>query len=126
MLSQNVKPTTIEEYIMAAEPLAQEKLWQMHNCIRKVAPAAIEALKWNMPTYSYEKILVAFAVFKAHIGFYPMGTPLKAFAKELAPYNVSKVAVQFPLDKPLPLTLIKKMVAFRVQEHKDGTIKWRS
>lgn len=126
MLAQNIKPRTVEDYIMAADPAAQEKLWQMHTCILKAAPGAKEELKWNMPAYSYDKILVAFAVFKNHIGFYPMGTPLKAFAKELAMYKVSKVAIQLPLGKPLPLTLIKKIVAFRVKEHQDGTIKWRS
>ena len=126
MLSDKIKPKTIEEYILDAPPLAQEKLWQLHDCILKAAPGAIQSLKWNMPAYSYNKILVAFAGFKNHIGFYPMGTPLKAFEKELKSYKVSKVAVQFPLDNPLPVALIKKIVAFRVKEDKDGTIRWRS
>ena len=126
MLSDKIKPKTIEEYIFNASPRAQEKLWQLHDCILKAAPGAIQNLKWNMPAYSYSKILVAFAAFKNHFGFYPMGTPLKAFEKELKAYKISKVAIQFPLDKPLPLAIIKEIVAFRVQEDKDGAIKWRS
>lgn len=126
MTADVAKPKTIEEYIMAAPLGVQKKLVEMHSCIRKAAPGAAEGLKWNMPAYSYEKILVAFAVFKNHIGFYPMGAPLRAFANELKDYKVSKVAVQFPLDEPLPVLLIKKIVAYRVQESKDGTIQWRS
>ena len=79
---QKLKPTTIAEYINAAPVAVQEKLWQLHECISKAAPGATEGLKWNMPAYSYQKILVTFAVFKNHIGFYPMETALLAFAKE--------------------------------------------
>ena len=79
-----------------------------------------------MPAYSYLKILVTFAVFKKHIGFYPMPSAIKSFAKELNAYKTAEGSVQFPHDKPLPLTLIKKMVRFRVKESKEGTIKWRS
>jgi uncharacterized protein YdhG (YjbR/CyaY superfamily) len=79
-----------------------------------------------MPAYSYQKILVTFAVFKHHIGFYPMPSAIEAFAKDLSKYNTAKGSVQFPLDKPLPLPLIRKIVKFRVKESVEGTIKWRS
>jgi Uncharacterized conserved protein len=121
-----MKPKTIEEYIYAAPAEVQEKLWQLHETIRAAAPGVTEALKWSMPAYSYQKILVTFAVFKKHIGFYPMPSAIKAFAKELTKYNNAKGSVQFPLDKPLPVGLIKKIVKFRVKESKEGTIKWRS
>ena len=121
-----MKPKTTEEYIYSAQPEVQEKLWELHKCIRTAAPGAKEELKWRMPAYSYQKILVTFAVFKKHIGFYPMPSAIKAFAKELAEYKTAEGSVQFPLDKPLPLSLIKKIVKFRVKESKEGIIKWRS
>lgn len=121
-----MKPKTIEEYIYSASPEVQEKLWQVHDAIQSAAPGATETLKWSMPAYSYQKILVSFAICKKHIGFYPMESAIKAFTKDLATYQTTAGAVQFPLDKPLPLALIKKMVRFRVKESKDGTIRWRS
>ena len=121
-----VKPKTIEEYILTAPPATQEKLWQLHETIQKAAPGATEALKWSMPAYSYQKILVTFAVFKHHIGFYPMPSAIKAFAKELSKYKTATGSVQFPLDKKLPVSLIRKIVQFRVRESREGTIKWRS
>jgi uncharacterized protein YdhG (YjbR/CyaY superfamily) len=121
-----MKPKTIEEYIYSAPPDVQEKLWELHECIRTAAPGAKEELKWRMPAYSYQKILVTFAVFKKHIGFYPMPSAIEAFTKQLAKYKTAEGSVQFPHDKPLPLTLIKKIVRFRVKESKEGTIKWKS
>jgi uncharacterized protein YdhG (YjbR/CyaY superfamily) len=126
MPSQKLKPTGIEEYIDAAPPDLQKRLWKLHDCIRKNAPGATEGLKWGMPAYSYQKILVSFAVFKHHIGFYPMPSAITTFAKELSKYKTAEGSVQFPLDKPLPLPLITKMVKFRVKESKEGIIKWRS
>ena len=121
-----MKPKTIEEYIYAAPAEVQERLWKLHESIRATAPGAAEGLKWSMPAYSYQKILVTFAVFKKHIGFYPMPSAIKAFAKELTEYKTAEGSVQFSHEKPLPLPLIKKIVRFRVQESKGGTIKWRS
>ncbi len=126
MLSQKIKPTSIEDYIAEAPVDTQKKLLQLHSCIRKAAPGAAESLKWRMPAYSYQKILVTFAVFKHHIGFYPMASAIEAFSKDLANYKTAEGSVQFPLDKPLPLQLITKIVKFRVKESKEGTIQWRS
>jgi uncharacterized protein YdhG (YjbR/CyaY superfamily) len=125
MATQKLKPTTIEEYIDAAPVEVQERLWQLHECISKTAPGTIQNLKWRMPAYSYQKILVTFAVFKYHIGFYPMPSALQAFEKKLSKYQTGEGSVKFPLDKPLPLLLIKKIVQFRVKESTAGTIKWR-
>ena len=121
-----MKPKTIEEYIYAAPAEVQERLWKLHEGIRTAGPGAAEGLKWGMPAYSYQKILVTFAVFRKHIGFYPMPSAIKAFAKELTKYKTAEGSVQFPNDKPLPLPLIKKIVKFRVKESKEGIIKWRS
>ncbi len=126
MPAQKIKPTTIEEYINAAPSDVQERLYKLHECIKKAAPGATEELKWRMPAYSYQKILVTFAVFKQHIGFYPMESAVKAFKKELTPYKTAEGSVQFPLDKPLPFPLIRKIVLFRLKESKEGTLKWRS
>ena len=79
-----------------------------------------------MPAYSYQKILVTFAVFNNHIGFYPMPSAMKAFTKNLAKFKTGEGSIQFPSDKPLPLALIRKIVKFRVKESADGVIKWRS
>lgn len=126
MAIQKIKPTTIEGYIKVASPGLQKRLWQLHKAIRLTAPGATESLKWRMPAYSYEKILVTWAAFKNHIGFYPMPSAITAYAKELKKFNTARGSVQFPHDKPLPLPLIKKIVKFRVKENKEGTIKWRS
>ena len=87
MAIQKIKPITIEEYINAAPAAVQEKLWELHACIRKAAPGATENLKWRMPAYSYQKILVTFALFKNHIGFYPMPSAMEKFSKELNKYK---------------------------------------
>ncbi len=123
---QKVKPGTIEEYLMAASPAALEKMQQMHECIRAAAPDAEESLKWSMPAYSHQKILVTWAVFKNHIGFYPMPDAIRQFEKDLTGFKTAKGSIQFPLDKSLPLSLISKIVKYRVKQSREGTITWRS
>jgi len=120
-----MKPKTIEEYIYSAPAELQEKLWHLHDCIRTVAPGAKEELKWRMPAYSYQKILATFAVFKKHIGFYPTPSAVKAFAKSLSKFATAKGSIQFPLDKPLPLSLISKITRFRVKESLEEDAKWK-
>ena len=120
-----MKPKTIEEYIDAAPVEQQERLWKLHDVIKSAAPGASEALKWRMPAYSYQKILVALAVFKNHTGFYPMPSAIKAFKKDLTKYKTAEGSIQFPHDKPLPLPLVKKIIKFRIKESAEGTIKWR-
>jgi uncharacterized protein YdhG (YjbR/CyaY superfamily) len=122
---QKIKPASIEEYISAAPVEVQDKLLQLHVCVRAAAPGVQEGLKWGMPAYSYRKILVTFAIFKHHIGFYPMPSALKAFAKDLVKYKTASGSIQFPLDKPLPIPLIRKIIKFRIKESKEGVIKWR-
>jgi uncharacterized protein YdhG (YjbR/CyaY superfamily) len=121
-----MKPKTIEEYIKSAPKEVQEKLYQMHRCIRTAAPGAKEGLKWGMPAYSYKRILVTFAVFKYHIGFYPTPSAVKTFSKNLAKYKTAKGSIQFPLDKSLPLALISKITKFRAKESLEEDIKWKS
>ena len=126
MLSKKMKPENIDSYIQSAPEEVQKKLRQMHACIKAAAPGATEGLKWSMPAYSYNRILVTFAVFKHHIGFYPTPSAVEAFAGSLTKYKTAKGSIQFPLDKPLPLSLISKITAFRVQESLGADIKWKS
>jgi len=116
---------TIDGYISSFPKDVQVKLRQMRACIKVSAPDADEGIKWGMPSFSYKRILVMYAAFKNHIGFYPTPSAIKAFNKELSKYNWGKGSVQFPLDKPLPVTLIKKIVKFRVKESKEKDAKWR-
>jgi uncharacterized protein YdhG (YjbR/CyaY superfamily) len=125
MTAKNVRPKTITEYINAAPKDARKKLREMRACIRAAAPGARESLKWGMPAFSYQRILVTFAAFKNHIGFYPTPPAVKAFAKDLSNYVTARASIQFPLEKPLPLPLIRKITAFRVRESLEKDGKWR-
>jgi uncharacterized protein YdhG (YjbR/CyaY superfamily) len=126
MTAKIARPKTIAEYIDAAPKGAQKKLREMHACIRKSAPGATESLKWGMPAFSYQRILVTFAAHKHHIGFYPTPSAVKAFAKGLSKFATSDSSIQFPLAKPLPLPLIRKITAFRVRESTVQDKKWRT
>ena len=119
------KPTTIPEYISVAPKDAQKKLREMRAAIKTGAPGAVESLKWSMPAFSYSRILVTFATFKNHIGFYPTPSAITAFKKDLAKYKTARGSVQFPLDKPLPLTLIKRITTFRAKELRTEDKKWK-
>src|SRR5215469_16604224 len=126
MVLKKTKPKTIEEYIAAAPEATQKKLYQIHECIRAAAPGAKEGLKWSMPAYSYQRILVTFAVFKNHIGFYPTPSAVTAFAMALKKYKTAKGSIQFPLDQPVPLPLIRKITKFRVKESLLNDKKWKT
>ena len=125
MTPQKVRPKTIAEYINAAPKDSQKKLREMRACILKSAPGAKESLKWGMPAFSYHRILVTFATYKKHIGFYPTPAAVAAFAKDLSKFVTASASIQFPLDKPLPLPLIRKITAFCVRESLEKDGKWR-
>ena len=95
----------------------------MRATIKAAAPDAKEKISYQMPTFDLKGNLVHFAAFKNHIGFYPTPTGIEKFKKELAVYEGAKGSVQFPLDKPIPYDLIRKIVLFRVKENlaKAGT-----
>ena len=126
MRANGPRPQNVDDYIAVAPEAAQRKLHEMRACVAKAAPGAEETLKYGMPAYCYQRILVIFGGFKQHIGFYPTGRAMKPFEKELAKFKRSRGAVQFPLDRPLPLALIRKIVAERVRLsiEKDG--KWNT
>jgi uncharacterized protein YdhG (YjbR/CyaY superfamily) len=120
------KPTTISAYIKSAPKEAQPKLREIYICIKSAVPDANESLKWGMPAFSYKRILVTFAGFKHHIGLYPTPSAVKKFEKNLTKYKTAKGSIQFPLEKPLPILLIKKIVRFRIKECRDEDKKWRA
>ncbi|SKD00990.1 Uncharacterized conserved protein YdhG, YjbR/CyaY-like superfamily, DUF1801 family [Chitinophaga ginsengisegetis] len=106
----------IDQYIAGFPEETQALLQQMRAAIRKIVPEAGEKIGYGIPTFTLNGNLVHFAGYKHHIGFYPGASGIKAFEKELSVYKNSKGAVQFPLDRPLPISLINKIVKFRVKE----------
>lgn len=110
-------PKDIDEYIAGFPAEIQEILQKLREVVRETAPGVEEAIKYRMPTFMLEGNLVHFAAFKHHIGFYPVPTGIEKFKIELSPYKYAKGSVQFPLDRPIPYELVRKIVEFRVQEN---------
>lgn len=107
----------IDGYIAAFPPETQAHLRQMREIVHEAAPEATEAISYRMPTFDLAgRHLVHFAGFAHHVGLYPIPTAIEAFKAELAPYKQGKGSVQFPLDQPLPVDLIRRIVEFRVAE----------
>lgn len=117
-----MKPTEIKDvdsYIALFPKETQLLLETMRTVIRKAAPKAEEVISYKMPAYKLGTMLVFFAGYKNHIGFYPSGSGIEAFKKELSVYKGAKGSVQFPLNKPLPIGLITKIVKLRVKENQE-------
>lgn len=112
------KPTNIDEYIAGFPKETQIILEKMRTTIKKLVPESEETISYGMPAFKlHGKALVYFAGYKHHIGFYATPTGHKEFKKELSIYKQGKGSVQFPLDKPMPYDLIKRIVKFRVAEN---------
>ncbi|WP_212003932.1 iron chaperone [Chitinophaga sp. HK235] len=115
-MENKTKFTTTDEY-MATLPIESiHKAREIREIIRKAVPAATEVISYNIPAFKLDKVLVWFAGYKAHVGFYPGGTAIAVFQDDLTAYKTSKGAIQFPLDKPLPVSLINKIVKYRIKE----------
>lgn len=110
------KPTTISAYIAGFPKPVQQLLQQIRKTIQEAAPDATEAIKYGIPTFVLNGNLAHFAAFNSHIGFYPTPTGIEAFSKDLAKYHTGKGSIQFPLDQPMPLNLITKMVRWRAKQ----------
>jgi uncharacterized protein YdhG (YjbR/CyaY superfamily) len=117
MKINDVDFTSIDEYIATFPKDIQNKLRELRKTIKAAAPDAEEKISYQMPTFFLEGNLVHFAAFKNHIGFYPTPSGIEAFEKELSFYEGAKGSVKFPMDRPLPLKLISKIVKFRVTEN---------
>ncbi len=114
----SARPKTVDEYLEALSPEVSGTLQKLRQTIKAAAPKAEELISYGMPGYKYHGMLVYFAAWKNHIGFYPAGA-LKAFSKELSVYEVSKGTIKFSLDKPFPFGLVSKIVKFRVKENEE-------
>lgn len=109
----------IDEYIARYPADIQKLLQEVRKTIQAAAPQAEEAMAYGIPTFKLNGNLVHFGGFKQHIGFYPAPQGLEAFRKELSKYKGSKGAVQFPLDQPMPLALITRIVKYRVKQNQE-------
>ncbi len=116
MKQENISPA-IDEHIAAFPASTQKLLQQLRNTIRKAAPDAVETIGYGIPTFKLNGNLVHFAGYNNHIGFYPGAAGIENFKEELSVYKGAKGSVQFPLDAPLPLALVTKIVDFRVKQN---------
>lgn len=117
MMKKVTAPNDIDEYIAGFPSDVQKLLKKIRTTIRKAAPNAEEAIKYQMPTFVLNGNLVHFAAYKGHIGLYPAPRAIEKFKKELSAYEGSKGAVRFPLDKPIPYDLISRIVKFWVKNN---------
>ena len=116
MKSSANKFQNIDEYISTFPDEVQTILQQIRETISKAAPRADEVISYQMPAFKLHRVLVYFAGYKNHIGFYSGAKAIEVFHKELSEFKTSKGAIQFPLNKEIPLTLISKITKFRVKE----------
>jgi uncharacterized protein YdhG (YjbR/CyaY superfamily) len=116
MKNQSKQIKTIDKYINQFPDDIRSKLEAIRITIQKATPKAKEVISYGMPAFKLNKVLVYFAAYENHIGFYPTATPIKVFEKELENYETSKGAIKFRLDKKIPLSLIAKITKFRVNE----------
>ena len=117
------KPNNIDEYISNFPKDIQQILQQIRTTIKNAAPQAEEVISYSMPAFKQNGILVYFAAFKNHIGFYPTASGIRAFQEQFQHYKYSKGAVQFPINKPIPFNLITEIVKFRLDEIQMKTNK---
>lgn len=122
-MSTNPLFNTIDEYISQFPEDVQIILQQIRTAIKEAAPDATEKISYQMPTFYLKGNLVHFAAFKSHIGFYPIPSAIEEFKEELSLYKSGKGSVQFPLDKPMPFDLIRRIVLFRVKENLEKPTK---
>src|SRR5690349_20136394 len=118
-ISTSTRFNSVDEYIKSLPSASKEKIIELRCLIKKIAPEAEELISYNMPSFKYHGRLVYYAAFKSHIGLYPMASGIAAFQNEISKYKWAKGSVQFPLDKPLPTTLIKKIIQFRIKENRE-------
>jgi len=116
-MQASTKFQTIEEYFATFPAATRELLEQVRETIKHAAPHATETISYNMPAFTLHGMLVYYAAYREHIGFYPTPSGIDAFKKELSIYKSAKGSVQFPIDQPLPLELIAKVVMYRVEEN---------
>jgi len=117
---------TVDEYIGTFPEDVRTILNELRQAIKESAPEAEETINYQIPTFTLHGNLVHFAAFQNHIGFYPTPSGMEAFRKELASYKGAKGSIQFPIDRPLPLVLIPRIVEYRVKENIERKQKKKS
>ena len=117
---------TMDEYIDSFPEDVQRILNELRQSIKEAAPQAEETINYQIPTFALNGNLVHFAAFEHHIGFYPTPSGMEAFKKELSQYKGAKGSVQFPIDQPMPLSLIRRIVEYRVKENVERNQKKKS
>jgi uncharacterized protein YdhG (YjbR/CyaY superfamily) len=122
MKPEAASPNSIDAYIAGFPKEVQVILEKIRGIVREAAPEAEEAIKYQIPTFVLNGNLVHFAAFRKHIGFYPTPSGIEHFKDALSAYHSAKGSVQFPLDSPIPYTLIKNIVKFRVTENNTKSI----
>jgi len=113
---------SIDDYIQTFPIEVQKKLQSIRKLIKKLAPEAEEKISYQIPTFYLNGNLVHFAAFKSHIGFYPTPSGISSFEKELSKYKQGKGSVQFPLDRPIPMDLIARIVEFRLEKNRKKAV----
>lgn len=112
-------PQTVDDYLAALPEEARATLEKIRKTIKAVAPKATEVISYQMPMYKYHGLLVGFAAFKDHCSFFPGANPVATFKDELKAYKTSKGTIRFPIGKPLPAALVKKLVKARLTENEE-------
>jgi len=125
MIKSKTEITSIDEYIVAQPIKVRAALKNLRQTIRKAAPDAEEVISYQMPAFKFHGVLVYFAAFKNHFGFYPTSSVVKAFKEKLSSFEVSKGTIKFQLDKPVPVKLITEIVKFRVKENLEKKLLGR-
>ncbi len=113
---ENLKFRSIDDYHALFPVDIRVLLEELRTVIKQAAPDAEEVISYNMPAFKQHSVLVYYAGYKNHIGFYPTGSPIEVFKEELSKYKTSKGAIQFPVNGKIPRTLVKKIVKFRLKE----------
>lgn len=119
MITKSTPITDVNSYIAAFPKETQKLLKQLRAIIKKTVPGAEEIISYQMPAYKFHGRLLYFAAFKNHIGFYPMKSTITRFKKELTGFKGAIGSVQFPLDQPLPVELITRMLQFKAKENRE-------
>jgi len=123
MKATSTKFKTVDEYLSTFPANVKGILKEVRKTIKQAAPQAEELISYNMPAFRMSGMLVYYAGYKNHIGFYPVSSAIKTFQKDLLGYKTSKGTIQFPLDRQIPFDLITKIVKFRVQENMEKVKK---
>jgi uncharacterized protein YdhG (YjbR/CyaY superfamily) len=119
-----IRATSVADYIAKAPPESRKHLRALRAILRAAAPRATETLKWSTPVYEDKRILFAFGAFKTHLNFMPTPAVIAQFKDQLADFRTGKGSIQLPYDRPLPLTLLKKIAARRVRELREKDARW--